>query len=253
MAYKTISESFWTDPKVRNLTPIDKLLFLYLISNPHSHYSGLYYLPPTFISEEIGVSVKAVLEGLGNLESINILRYDKVNSVVWIINMCGYQMSQGGNPASLRSGIQKHIDTIHSFELIKLFIEYNQALTLTLKERSNNVKEWLKQPSVTDTDTDTDTEINKKGNSALYKEIISDLNEKTGKHFKITDDAKKLINARMKEGFLKEHFLKVHSNQSLKWKDDVKMNQYLRPATLYSQSKFQGYLNSETPKKWNEE
>ncbi|MBT9167423.1 MAG: hypothetical protein DDT19_00761 [Syntrophomonadaceae bacterium] len=29
-----------------------------------------------------------------------------------------------------------------------------------------------------------------------------------------------------------------------KWKDDPKMNQYLRPTTLYCASKFEGYLNS---------
>jgi hypothetical protein len=35
----------------------------------------------------------------------------------------------------------------------------------------------------------------------------------------------------------------VIDNQVSAWKDDAKMNEYLRPATLFAASKFEGYLN----------
>ncbi|MBT9175542.1 MAG: hypothetical protein DDT22_01222 [candidate division WS2 bacterium] len=79
---------------------------------------------------------------------------------------------------------------------------------------------------------------------SVFLEIISDLNKKTGKSYKTTDATKALIKARLSEGFTLEDFQKVHENMSAKWKDDPKMNQYLRPATLYQASKFESYLNS---------
>lgn len=78
-----------------------------------------------------------------------------------------------------------------------------------------------------------------------YEEIISDLNEKAEKNYKhTTKDIQMLIRGRWEEGFVLEDFQKVHDNMCLKWKNDPKMNQYLRPSTLYQQGKFQGYLNA---------
>lgn len=85
-----------------------------------------------------------------------------------------------------------------------------------------------------------------KGDSAppQFPEILKDLNEQTGKKYRDTKDTKELIRARWQDGFRLEDFKRVHSNMSAKWKDDPKMNQYLRPMTLYQAKKFEGYLNA---------
>jgi len=41
----------------------------------------------------------------------------------------------------------------------------------------------------------------------------------------------------------REVFKVVIYKKCLDWKNDSKMNQYLRPATLFAASKFEGYLN----------
>lgn len=82
--------------------------------------------------------------------------------------------------------------------------------------------------------------------SDQVKEIVDYLNEKAGKHYKAkTDKTKRLIHARMKEGFTVSDFKKVIDN---KLHDDwfVKKG-FMRPETLFG-TKFEGYLN-ETPKK----
>ncbi|MBT9175595.1 MAG: hypothetical protein DDT22_01275 [candidate division WS2 bacterium] len=80
--------------------------------------------------------------------------------------------------------------------------------------------------------------------ASIFSEIISDLNEKTGKTYKTTDSTKSLIRARLSEGFALEDFQKVHTNMAGKWKGDPEMDRFLRPATLYRASKFESYLNS---------
>lgn len=77
----------------------------------------------------------------------------------------------------------------------------------------------------------------------VYKEIIDDLNAKGGFRYQVCDSVISIINGRISEGFTKEDFFLVHSNMIGHWGGDPKMNQYLRPATLYLASKFQGYLN----------
>ena len=84
----------------------------------------------------------------------------------------------------------------------------------------------------------------------IYKDVIEYLNEKAGKNFKLVESNKKHINARIKEGFTLDDFKKVIDNKVTEWKNDDKMNQYLRPETLFS-SKFQSYLNSEAKVNYN--
>jgi uncharacterized phage protein (TIGR02220 family) len=74
--------------------------------------------------------------------------------------------------------------------------------------------------------------------------IIDDLNTKGGFRYKPNSATQKLINCRLKDGYTQDDFFHVHTVMIAKWKDDAKMSQYLRPATLYNASKFQGYLNT---------
>ena len=76
-----------------------------------------------------------------------------------------------------------------------------------------------------------------------FKEIIDYLNAKANKKFKYVKKSESLVNARLKEGFTKEDFFKVIDIKVKEWLYDPKMNQYLRPETLFS-TKFEGYLNA---------
>jgi uncharacterized phage protein (TIGR02220 family) len=74
-------------------------------------------------------------------------------------------------------------------------------------------------------------------------DIISYLNNKTGKNFKLGSvKTKKIVLARLKENYSIEQFKKVIDIKTDKWLHDPKMNDYLRPETLFG-SKFESYLN----------
>ena len=76
-----------------------------------------------------------------------------------------------------------------------------------------------------------------------YKEIITYLNEKTGRDYKpAAAKNKKPIHARWKEGYRLQDFKKVIDNKCFSWGNDPKMSQYLRPETIFG-PKFDGYLN----------
>lgn len=52
------------------------------------------------------------------------------------------------------------------------------------------------------------------------------------------------INARLADGFTVDDFFDVIKHKSKEWKNNDEMSGYLRPSTLFSQSKFEGYLQS---------
>jgi uncharacterized phage protein (TIGR02220 family) len=79
-------------------------------------------------------------------------------------------------------------------------------------------------------------------NDDLIIEIIDFLNECTGKSYKANSKLAILnINARLKDGYTKDDFVKVISIKATKWLG-TKWEDYLTPNTLFG-NKFESYLN----------
>ncbi len=76
MSYKQIHETFWTDPQVKKYKPTYRYLFFYLISCPHAHYSGLYYLPLMYAENETGLTREEVTKGITFLIDKGHIFYD---------------------------------------------------------------------------------------------------------------------------------------------------------------------------------
>ena len=75
-------------------------------------------------------------------------------------------------------------------------------------------------------------------------EVIDYLNTKTGSNYRATTGANiKPIRARLNDGFSVEDCKNVIDTKSGQWLNNPDMVKYLRPATLFSPSKFEGYLN----------
>nr|WP_276079268.1 conserved phage C-terminal domain-containing protein [Pediococcus acidilactici] len=76
-----------------------------------------------------------------------------------------------------------------------------------------------------------------------YGKFIEWFNQKTGKRFKNVESNRKIIRARINEGYSKSELAKVVEFKSKQWKDDPKMNPYLRITTIFAPSHFGNYLN----------
>jgi uncharacterized phage protein (TIGR02220 family) len=77
-----------------------------------------------------------------------------------------------------------------------------------------------------------------------FGDIVTYLNEQTGRNFKATSKATQShITARWREGWRLEDFKKVISCKATAWLLDPKMTEYLRPETLFG-TKFESYLNA---------
>ena len=109
------------------------------------------------------------------------------------------------------------------------------------------------QQNVSDSDTDCTPSIGKvregkereeetQKESEAASQIVACLNEKAGTAFRAsTRQTRKHIHARLAEGYSPQDFEAVIAYKVSKWKDDPRMQGYLRPETLFG-SKFEGYL-----------
>ena len=105
------------------------------------------------------------------------------------------------------------------------------------------------------TDIEEDKEIDKEDRVILsdksdtefdIDDVIDYLNRKTGKSFRVnTQSYRSCIRARMREGFRKEDFFKVVDIKCAEWGNDRKMQEYLRPQTLFG-TKMDSYLQTAT-------
>lgn len=103
----------------------------------------------------------------------------------------------------------------------------------------------VRQMSTRDKDIDRVRERDKdrdKDKDRDTENIISFLNSTTGSKYKAsTDKTRRLIAARLAEGFTIDDFKAVITKKAKEWQE-TDMAQYLRPETLFG-TKFEGYLN----------
>lgn len=105
---------------------------------------------------------------------------------------------------------------------------YTREYTETTTENNNNVPEEKPLKVVWTEET---------------KHIIDYLNKRTGKKYSVkTKKTAQLIHKLLDNGFTVEDFERVIDIKCKQWLNNEKMNQYLRPRTLFSE-KFEDYLN----------
>lgn len=115
--------------------------------------------------------------------------------------------------------------------------------------QSGTVKTTVSELEILQTNKTDNNEIDNNNNKLLIcKEIISYLNLKAKKNFKVdTASHQKFIKARLKEGYVLEDFKKVVDIMVAKWKG-TEYEQYLQPQTLFG-NKMDNYLNQPMPRK----
>ena len=115
--------------------------------------------------------------------------------------------------------------------------------------QSGTVNNTVSELEILQTNKTDNNEIDNNNNKlSICKEIISYLNLKAKKNFKVnTASHHKFIKARLKEGYALEDFKKVVDIMVAKWKG-TEYEQYLQPQTLFG-NKMDNYLNQPMPKR----
>lgn len=114
-----VSETIWLDSKIRKLQNSDKFLFLYLLTNSHVEYVGIYELTNETIKYETFLNDKNIISGLERLKNAELIDYDEETSEIAILNYLKYSISAGGNPIKKRfMNLSKKIKSVQLMEKV---------------------------------------------------------------------------------------------------------------------------------------
>jgi len=137
----------------------------------------------------------------------------------------------------IQYGLDKFPSYVKNYSLVK---KRNEIIFNYL--HTENVVAEIITPEVVVEKKQRQPQVKPKTNDELIKKIIDFLNECTGKSFKTNSKvAITNINARLKEGYVLDDFIKVISVKATKW-INTKFEDYLTPNTLFG-NKFESYLN----------
>ena len=182
---------------------------------------------------------------LGN-EIIEVEQGSFITSEIKLMNRWGWSKTKLRNFLKLLESekmITKVVDrkkTTISIVNYKVY-QGSEDQEKTTEKPQEDQEKTIEKPQE-DTNKNDNNEKNDK-NNIMVAEIISYLNEKTGKNFKSgVAKNRDLIKARLKVGYSVEDFKKVIDIKVAEWLNDEAMSKFLRPETLFS-NKFEGYLN----------
>jgi DNA-binding MarR family transcriptional regulator len=89
--YYRVSPKYWMDEKTRSWDDSTRLLALYLLTCPHRNLEGLYRLPISYATADLGWSAARVRRNLDRLVEDGFVEYDHDAEVVWVRRALHYQ------------------------------------------------------------------------------------------------------------------------------------------------------------------
>jgi hypothetical protein len=146
--YIRIATKFWQDEKARRLSDDAKLLYLYVLTSPHSNMAGYYVLPKPYVVYDLQWLPERLDKALAELLHQGLIKYCKRSDVVLIPNFLKYNPIQNQNQAK---GAARRVAELPSNTL-------REDFRTVLERYAEQFVEWFTEWFAnTDTDTDTDT------------------------------------------------------------------------------------------------
>jgi len=227
--YRNVHIDFWQDGFVLDLTPEEKYFYLYLMTNSKTTQCGIYELPYRIMETETGYSRETVQKLIDRFVEYDKIAYNCPTKEIVLLNWAKYNFI---NSPKVLSRINKELESVKYQPFVDLYIaqleRYGYPIdTLCIDIEKEKEKEKDKE----------------KENEAVV-EIINHLNSVADKNF--SADSKKtrsLIQTLIKNKHSLDDFKTVIERKAKQWKNDPKMDNYLRPITLFAASNFESYLN----------
>lgn len=204
---RSVNTQFWSDPWVEDLTPSEKLLYLYFITNEKTNMLGVYELSIKKISFETGIDKKTIQNALKGFERIGKVKY--TNNYIVLLN---YTKHQNYNTNMKKSAI----DVFNNLPK-----ELNDSKELIDKEDVNKGFERVRKglgmvrkiEVEYEGEIEDEEEVEKKSYDFDFDLFLKFINDTLGRKLKVVKDTDKdIIRKRLKEGYTKGQFQNAVKN-----------------------------------------
>lgn len=121
--YGRVWRSLWSDPWFRGLPEAARLVYLYLLTGPHSHMSGIMQLSPAIIADDLSLDATDVRTSLTGPLAAHV-EYDDHTRELFVPDAGRVQVGETLKRSdNLQTHIERHLAGIHSERLKARFIE----------------------------------------------------------------------------------------------------------------------------------
>ena len=131
--YRHVHVEFWKDPKVlEELTPEDKLFFIYLLTNPNTTQIGVYKITKKQIAFELGFSIESVNVLMDRfINNYGLIKYNSDTREICLKNWGKYNLNKLGKPMldCVKSEL-KNVDDKSLLQFIKPSICKDEIVSL---------------------------------------------------------------------------------------------------------------------------
>lgn len=139
--FRHIQTAFWKDPKIiEDMTPEDRLFFLYILTNPSTTQIGVYNITKKQMAFELGYSIEVINSLVNRFENQhNVIRYNEETREICIINWGKYNLNKGGKP--IVDCVKKEVSQVKDKSLLKIIadkIEKHEIKDIFIQAYDNN-------------------------------------------------------------------------------------------------------------------
>ena len=214
----TVDSDFWVDNYLSDIDPLEKYLYLYFITNPHSNIAGAYQIPLKIISVETGIEKSAVEKMIHRFEITGKLIYKEG----WVCLKNRNKYNKKDNE-SVKSGVLAILKKCPDF--INEFLKIDQTAPSLSKGHSILYNKIV---------LDSTTEFLDFWNSKTYLPKITKMSESRKAHLKASlsdkyffDNYKKELERVPESDFLSG---RIKSETHKNWKFDFDF--FVKPDTI---------------------
>ena len=155
--YRMIQTAFWTDTKILDVyAPEEKLLYLYLMTNPHTNLCGCYEISMSQMSSEIGYKKETVKKYLDRLQNVyRSVVYAETTSEILLVNWHKYNWTSSER---FRKSLLNEIALVKDAEFKRYLMDLSEGIdTVSIPytygmDTSNSISNTIPN-TVSDTDS----------------------------------------------------------------------------------------------------
>ncbi len=108
--YGKVETALWSHDKMRSLSDDGKLLFVFLITSPHSTMTGCFRAPAGYVSEDLGWPSERVLKAFGELSERGMITRDEASQWLVVHNFLKWNRFENPNVGKAAEKLVGQID-----------------------------------------------------------------------------------------------------------------------------------------------
>jgi DnaD/phage-associated family protein len=172
--YRPIVIEFWQDDFILELTPEQKLFYIFLLTNRRTTQCGIYNISSTMTQVELKISEEKILQHLEFFKTKGKILYSEETKEIMILNWHKYNNIH--NHKNIRTCINKELKKVKTTEFIKRFYEICKRICTG---QSDLLEELFKDIAIKELPLNSGIEIEEPIGDIVYYQVEEEKGTKT--------------------------------------------------------------------------